>query len=354
MVGFIILILLSTYYYYYYNDIDTLPLLVITCISATLVLVMAALTQVETANSDQLDISQDQAPLLLKNARSLITENQQRYLYKPYSLFAQPLSHISEEVDDEQLLDTIETRSSYFSFRSSVPPPQPTTPPSHALCFFFTLQTRDALAGLFVSKDEDEMTGFPVIKMKQRSEDKWKKQMLCLSMLCVGVGRGWVLVFLPVYHYYVLELSMSVITCLVLGYNMGEWITTVLIEKYFERLNLILVTTCVHIVFILYVLIYPYLKVIPVLLFALQFVLGVSFQWMWLSTSRTVNTVTDTYYERMKLRATMSSLYSCVGPAIGVLVIGGCLDSIHDYAFLMNQCLFLFVASFLISWSWSL
>jgi MFS family permease len=84
------------------------------------------------------------------------------------------------------------------------------------------------------------------------------------------------------------------------------------------------------------------------------FYIGISFQWMWLSTSKTVNTVTDTYYERMKLRAIMSSLYTCVGPVIGVLIIGGCLDSIHDYAFLINQCLFLFVASFLISWGWSL
>jgi hypothetical protein len=231
--GFVVLIFLSLYYYYSNNIIT--PFIVITCASSALVLLVSTFTRVETANSDQLDISQDQAPLLLKNARSLITENQQRYLYKPYSLFAQPLSHISEEVDEE--LDIVDTRESYFSFRSSVPPPQPATPPSHALCFFFTLQTKDPLAGLLVSKDEDEMTGFPVIKMK-KNEERWKKQMLCLSMLCVGLGRGWVLVFLPLYHFYVLELTMSMITCLVLAYNIGEWITTVLIEKVNDEMGL--------------------------------------------------------------------------------------------------------------------
>jgi hypothetical protein len=112
IMGFVVLIFLSLYYYYF-NNIITL-FIVITCASSALVLLVSAFTRVETANSDQLDINQDQAPLLLKNARSLITENQQRYLYKPYSLFAQPLSHISEEVDEE--LDIVDTRESYFRF----------------------------------------------------------------------------------------------------------------------------------------------------------------------------------------------------------------------------------------------
>ncbi|KAG2233117.1 hypothetical protein INT48_005861 [Thamnidium elegans] len=363
-----------------------------------LLLISLLFTSVEPANANQLDISEEQAPLLLKNALHL-TADQNSILfpsYKPYSIFGEQLSHISEE-DASQLdrmftntddsLRHINSYDSTPSFCSRLHHSYPSrhnnndeehhlsmtiipTVPSNALALLPLPTPTDPLVAFFswMRPEQDNLQDNLLVNQNpfyyhhQNKIDSWKTQTLSLTLFILGISSTLLNTFLFIYVYTILQVSMYTIACLVMVQATFEMIVSFTIERWFiHQLNLTLITTSVHIILILCAILYPCLKpdsaTTHVSLLVLQALQAIAFQLIWLSGADQVNLIMWSQYDRMKHRANISALYSSIGPAIGALIAGYILQSdtsnTEDYAFIFKICVILFSLSFVVSWGWT-
>ncbi|CAO3634923.1 unnamed protein product [Mucor fragilis] len=369
-------------------------------IGMVLLLVVALVfTTVEPANASQLDISDEQAPLLLKNALFLTADQNNLVAYRPYSIFGEQLSHISEE--DASQLDRMFTREDSLrpmdSYDSNAPSfysrnsymsgsvvqvdPQDTnanylsmtlvpTVPANALALLPLPTPTDPLVAFFScmrsnpESTDDELVGGYYYGQPQPQNHKvnqWKTQTLSVTMLLLGVANALMNTFLFVYVYSFMEMSMYIISCLIMIHMTCEMIVAYIIEKWFiHGLNLTLVTTSVHITLIICAILYPCLKpdsvATHVSLLMLQALQAIAFQLIWLSGADQVNLIHWSHYERMKQRSRISALYSSIGPALGVMLAGYILQSdqsMEDYTLIFKCCVALFSLSFVVSWGWT-
>ncbi|KAI7889839.1 uncharacterized protein EV154DRAFT_423113 [Mucor mucedo] len=367
-----------------------------------LLLIALLFTSVEPANANQLDISEEQAPLLLKNALHLTADQNSISFpsYRPYSIFGEQLSHISEE-DASQLdrmftntedslrhVDSYDSTPSFYSglhhhyssrnnnndeehhLSMTIIP----TVPSNALALLPLPTPTDPLVAFFPwmrpEQDnlQDDLLVHPYYGYNNHQNNamakinNWKTQTLSLTLLLLGIGYTLLNTFLFIYVYTILQVSIYMIACLVMVHATAEMIVSYTIEKWFiHRLNLTLITTSVHIILILCAILYPCLKpdsaTTHVFLLVLQALQAVGFQLIWLSGADQVNLIMWSQYDRMKHRSTISALYSSIGPAIGALAAGYILQSstsdMEDFALIYKICVALFSLSFVVSWGWT-
>lgn len=238
-------------------------------IGMVLLLVIALVfTNVEPANASQLDISEEQAPLLLKNALYLTADQNNLVTYRPYSIFGEQLSHISEE--DASQLDRLFTREdslrpmdsydsnapsfySRYSYMSGsvvaagqeenanhlsmtlVP-----TVPANALALLPLPTPTDPLIAFFAcmrsnqENTDDELVGSYYYGQQQSQNQKvnqWKTQTLSVTMLLLGISNALLNTFLFVYVYSFMEMSMYIISCLIMIHMTCEMIVAYIIEK---------------------------------------------------------------------------------------------------------------------------
>jgi hypothetical protein len=257
-----------------------LILMIIWIIGMTFLLIISLLfISVEPANSNQLDISDEQAPLLLKNALHLTADQNNYPSYKPYSIFGEQLSHISEE-DASQLdriftntddslrhvdsFDSIRTASfysgnggglhhspsfatrqddnnNYISSMTIIP-----IVPSNALALLPLPTPTDPLVAFFPwmrSEQEEEeqdiyANQYPFYYYNNRNNNNamnkmnnWKLNTLSLTLFLLGVSYALLNTFLFVYIYSILEISIYIIACLIMIHSTAEMIVSYTIEK---------------------------------------------------------------------------------------------------------------------------
>ncbi|KAL7322950.1 hypothetical protein PS15p_210917 [Mucor circinelloides] len=365
-----------------------------------LLIVALVFTAVEPANASQLDISDEQAPLLLKNALFLTADQNNLATYRPYSVFGEQLSHISEEdasqldrmftrEDSLRLMDSYDSnapsfysRNSYLSASALQMDPEDTnanylsmtlvpTVPANALALLPLPTPTDPLVAFFscmrsnADNTDDELVvggyyyGQP--QPQNQKVNQWKTQTLAVTMLLLGIASALINTFLFVYVYSFMEMSIYIISCLIMIHMTCEMIVAYIIEKWFiHRLNLTLITTSVHITLIICAIWYPCLKPDSVAthasLLVLQALQAIAFQLIWLSGADQVNLIHWSQYERMKQRSKISALYSSIGPALGAMLAGYILQSdqsMEDYTLIFKCCVALFSLSIVVSWGWT-
>ncbi|KAI8091487.1 uncharacterized protein B0P05DRAFT_462967 [Gilbertella persicaria] len=321
----------------------------------------------EPVNPIQLDISQEQAPLLLKNALHL-TADQNNIIYKPYSIFGEQLSHISEE--DASQLDRMFTEESLrpvasyqsvdavsFQSESVYRYEENTIVPCHALALLPLPTPLDPLVGIYIKDSPEQELIYPAMP----KANIWKTSTLSLTLLLLGMGHGLINPFLFVYVHEILEISFNMISCLIMAHFLSHMLMSFVIEKwFFHRFKLTLITTSVHITLILCSILYPCFKSNHLTTWAgllvLQALQVCAFQLIWSSAADQAHLMHWNQMDRMKQRATISALYTSIGPALGVLIAGCILQSekrSEDYILMYKICVALFSLSFVISWGWT-
>ncbi len=254
-----------------------------------LLLVALLFTSVEPANSNQLNISDDQAPLLLKNALHLTADQNSISfpLYKPYSVFGEQLSHISEEEDSSQLDRMFTNDNSLYpidSYNSSSAPSFYSenrrylstnnndeellnmnqlssmtiipTVPSNALALLPLPTPTDPLVAFFpwMRPDQDNLQDdllvgqhHPYYNHHQNSAltkiNNWKTNTLSLTLFLLGISYTLLNTFLFIYIYTILEISLSMIACLIMVHTAAEMIVLFTIEKVKKYLNIYFFTS---------------------------------------------------------------------------------------------------------------
>lgn len=235
-----------------------------------LLLIALLFTSVEPANANQLDISEEQAPLLLKNALHLTADQNSISFpsYRPYSIFGEQLSHISEE-DASQLdriftntedslrhVNSYDSTSSFYSglhhhysrhnnndeehhLSMTIIP----TVPSNALALLPLPTPTDPLVAFFSwmrpEQDnlQDDLLVHPYYYYSNNQNNamakinNWKTQTLSLTLLLLGIGYTLLNTFLFIYVYTILQVSIYMIACLIMVHATAEMIVLYTIEK---------------------------------------------------------------------------------------------------------------------------
>ncbi|CAO3681146.1 unnamed protein product [Rhizopus microsporus] len=377
------------------EDNIRLILLILWIIGMISLSIISNTNQVKPSSPAELNISEDQAPLLLKNALSLTTDQNSIYfpIYKPYSIFGEQLSHISEE--DASQLDRMLTNDSLrhvSSFDSNAPSfytrrtmtntytnhnsnyddnyieqDMTVTTHAYALALLPLPTTTDPLVALLSKQEDEELyddlfiprnyilpINHQLIKLKN-----WKLKTLGMSILLLGITDALLNTFLFMYAYSVLGISLSMISWLIVTNITSQSIVHCVIEKWFiHKLNLTLTTTLVHICLIICTIVYPCLKpnnpITNASLFVLQAVQAASFQLIWSSAIDQIQFTVWNQYERMKERSKASVLFSSIGPAIGAIVAGIVLQSsLEEYSFLLKIAVVVLALSFVTTWGWT-
>lgn len=237
----------------------------------SLLLIALLFTSVEPANANQLDISEEQAPLLLKNALHLTADQNSISFpsYRPYSIFGEQLSHISEE-DASQLdrmftntedslrhVDSYDSTPSFYSglhhhyssrytnndeehhLSMTIIP----TVPSNALALLPLPTPTDPLVAFFpwMRPEQDNLQDDLLVhpyycynnnqNIAMAKINNWKTQTLSLTLLLLGIGYTLLNTFLFIYVYTILQVSIYMIACLVMVHATAEMIVSYTIEK---------------------------------------------------------------------------------------------------------------------------
>lgn len=241
---------------------------------ALLFIVSILFISVEPANSNQLNISDEQAPLLLKNALHLTADPQQSNFqcYKPYSIFGEQLSHISEE-DASQLdrmfttntadnslrhvdsIDSNRTTPSFYTQQQEeffsqednnissmtiiptvpanalalLPLPTPTDP---LVAFFHWMRSS---SGQGQEEQEDICPNYYYNSNNRNNQqnkiNNWKLDTLSFTLFLLGVSYALLNTFLFIYIYSILQISIYIIACLIMIHISAEMIVSFTIEK---------------------------------------------------------------------------------------------------------------------------
>ncbi|KAI9263735.1 hypothetical protein BY458DRAFT_534337 [Sporodiniella umbellata] len=370
-------------------------------IIGSVLLIICALSKsnaVLPANINELKISDDQAPLLLKSAAVSGADQSSIFNtpYKPYSIFGEQLSRITEE--DASALDLVLTTenslrqmysygsnvSSFYSrrilanegleyYRSQSTEredieEQQRTVHVYALSLLPLPTVIDPLVAL-LSSPEDEAADeelFPrpmyndqplanplLLKSKSR-----RLQTLACTTLLLGVTKALLNTFLFVYIYHVLQIPLFDISFLIMAQIASESVVHFFIEKWFiHKLNLKFITISMHIALIFCSTTYLFLETgslttRSVLIF-LQILQGIALQTIWSSVMDNIHRVVWSQYERMKERSKASALFSSCGPAIGTVIAGIVLNrGLENYHFLFKACVVFSISSFFVSLGW--
>ncbi|CAO3672700.1 unnamed protein product [Rhizopus stolonifer] len=353
------------------------------------------------ANFDQLNIRDDQAPLLLKSALRLTVDQSSIYyaVYKPYSIFGEQLSHISEE--DASLLDRVMTTEDslrqMYSYASNVPSfysrrittndgleqhrsrnteqGEAYEEEEHRMLHAYALAllplptSTDPLVALLSNPEDEEADEelFPRTSYYYQPQNNphlmklknWKLKALSVTILLVGITKALLNTFLFIYSSSVLGISVTDIACLIMVQLTSEAMVHFTIEKWFiHKLNLGLITMLAHITTISCAIVYsclgPNSTATRPILILLQILQAIAFQSVWSSAVDQIHIIVWNQYERMKERSKVSALYNSFGSALGATIAGIVLQyDLNNYSFLFRASIVFSALSFVISWGWT-
>ncbi|KAI9477887.1 MAG: hypothetical protein EXX96DRAFT_482768 [Benjaminiella poitrasii] len=259
--------------------------------------------------------------------------------YKPYSLFREHLSHISEEVTtsidtatrhnttshhNQKKLDVILSSASYQLARLPFPPPQST------VVVLMDLPT-------YYSEDEDDnrCAGSVVISF------------LC-STFMLGVVWGMSQTFVFVYLDSLnapMHLIGAVGAVTVIADLLARLAILVYIYKYIYRSWLMMAYGLLMSCLVLHVWLEP-AKDVHQMILSMQFVILVL-------QLLQVDEVILSGYQRMMVKGGMAALYSSIGPAVGVLWMAYLVSSAHHYELVYQYAAGVTCLSAVLSWEWA-
>ncbi|GAA5807186.1 hypothetical protein MFLAVUS_000541 [Mucor flavus] len=395
------------------HDFDTL--MVTTLIGSVILFLLSLSTNVQAADVSLLDIVQcqeeiDETSPLTKHALQR-TETTSSYIYyKPYSLFGEHLSNISEE--DASMLQRMTTtnstsirplpaslHSSCLSQNLEDAPtpyhhsyhPMPYTPPisrnNNVPIHFIdeNLPPSFELARLPYPPPEAPIvvliTFFPGYyqnhqysrhshNVSPQEEDyyhlhcyhqqsKWILKSFMSSLFCLGVVYGMTQSLLYIYLHDTLNLPMHLVGIIGLIMIAADLLASKLVIWIIQRFQLYVIIASAHIILVLCALAYTWLQpsilLTELFVIILQCLQGLSFHSIWLLAAHQVDSVVLTGHKRMMLKGYMSALYSSVGPAVGVAIMGY-LVSQHGtdgYIQVYQYAAGFTVLSAILSWEWS-
>lgn len=83
--------------------------------------------------------------------------------------------------------------------------------------------------------------------------------------------------------------------------------------------------------------------------------LGLTFHLIWLLAAHQVDSVVLTDHKRVTLKGGMSAFYSCLGPALGVILVGyfTYFHQSEGYVLLYQYATGITILSAILSWEWT-
>ncbi|KAI7895188.1 uncharacterized protein EV154DRAFT_496239 [Mucor mucedo] len=373
------------------HDFDTL--MVTTLIGSVILFLLSLSTNVQAADPSLLDIIQcheemDETSPLTKYSGLHQTETTS--CYKPYSLFGEQLSHISEE-DASMLRRMITTNSTSIRPLPASIHSSPYTPPisrNNNIPIHFindNLPPSFELARLPypppVSPSVVLITFIPGYYQKHQhyrplpsnlpheeeyyylhcyqQQSKWILKSFMSSIFCLGLVHGMTQSLLYIYLHDALELPMHLIGIVGLIIITADLLASKLVIWIIHRFQLYVIIACAHVVLVLCALCYTWLqpRLLSTELFViiLQCLQGLSLHSIWLLAAHQVDSVVLTGHKRMMLKGGMAALYSSLGPAVGVLIMGYLVSQhgIEGYTLVYQYAAGFTVLSAILSWEWS-
>ncbi|CEP18514.1 hypothetical protein [Parasitella parasitica] len=430
------------------HDFDTLMVTIL--IGSVILFLLSLSTTVQPADPSLLGIvgnEIDETTPLAKHALQPTETSSSYVYYKPYSLFGEQLSHISEE--DASMLQRMTTTNNSVSIR---PLPRPTsvcsgsshltnsttnvynqhvsfTAPAAATeyedsaCFFHPILPSNYPPSFHPSHQfnpyqisyelENSPTSFELARLPyppvqslvivlitlvpgytqnqpschpnsqiqttttpeeeyyhqcsiaahhHQQQSKWILKSFICSILCLGVVFGMTQSLLYIYLHDILKFPMHLLGIIGLTTIFAELLASKLVIKIIQSFSLPVIIGTAHIVLVSCAFIYTWLQsgfiLTKVAVVILQFLQCFSFHSIWLLAAHQVDSVILTDHKRMLLKGGMAALYSSLGPAVGILLMGYLVSSPNDDMFGNYTSVYQFAAglsviSAILSWEWS-
>ncbi|KAI8371199.1 hypothetical protein EDC96DRAFT_439707 [Choanephora cucurbitarum] len=286
------------------HDFDTL--MVTLLIGSVILFLLSLSTTVQPADPTLLGIQDEQSPLLPD-------------YYKPYSLFKEHLSHISEE--DPSLLQRMATNQ-------SKPLPRPTSlliwddhlPPSFELARL-PYPPPQAPAIVLITL----MPGYT--HCPEINHSKWMVRSFVSSIFCLGMAYGMTQPLLYLYLHDTLGFPMHTLGLMGCMTIMADYLAHYLV---IHDGHLPVMVVMAHLILTVCTLSYTQLQ--PGGAFSTQ---------LWAIVLQSLFG-----HERMMLKGTMAACYSSLGPTLGLLLTGYLVHGSYFYAALLS------LISGILSWSY--
>lgn len=308
--------------YFLKDDHDFDTLIIILLLGSVALFLLSLSTSVQSAD-----------PTLLLGKQPLLNPE---IVYKPYHLFGEHLSHISEE--DASMLQRITTTHSKF-----IPSITDLYPSFELARLPFPPVSSSSIVVLSLFRSVDD----------QDEQEKRIERSILLSLLFLGTVYGMTQSMIYLFLYDTFKVPMPILG--LVGFMMI--MSSPLAEHWFHRVSSPpwIIPAFSYVALLSSTIAYMYL--IPdtiltlILVVFLQLCQGLSFHFIWLSAIQKVNTVLLTDDKRIILKGSMSAVYSHLGYALGILITGYLLTnqvySIYEYSIPLT------LLSAILTWEWS-
>ncbi|KAI8371637.1 uncharacterized protein BYT42DRAFT_501827 [Radiomyces spectabilis] len=371
-----------------------------TLIGSMALFLLSLSTTVQPADPSLLAVPEVQAPLM-KNALQPVESRTSNHFYKPYSLFGEQLSHISEEdasmlqrMSSQQRPTSLASRLSYgsrtttagFAYYIDYPwiaasrtpiTRTSTTPNNGPECQPIVLPSLE-LALLPLSSCEAPMavlmTLWPPLRFPPDEEEliysypiavsAATQYSLILSMALLGMAWAMMNSFLFLYLYDSLHLPMYTVGIIGAVTAVTDTLAKASSMRLTRRFNVNLMIGLLHLDIILCAFIYTWLQpdhmATQIAALVLQIVQTLAFHLIWLIAYQQVDDILFVNEQRMFLRGVMSALYASLGPAMGVLVVGLLVNedvkadmALQGFQSVYQSVVGLVAFSSVVSWGWT-
>ncbi|KAG1450481.1 hypothetical protein G6F55_009662 [Rhizopus delemar] len=302
--------------YFLKDDHDFDTLIVILLVGSVALFLLSLSTNVQSADPTLLLGRQVQQQQPLLNSE---------IVYRPYHLFGEHLSHISEE-DASMLQRMTTTHSKLIDTTSSITDEYPSfelarLPYPPISCFIVSLSF------FYYTEQEEE------------EEEKRKEKGILYCLFFLGIVFGMTQPFMYLVLYDTFKVSMPIIG--LVGFM--SIMSPLLADHLFTHLQCWIKMTTVLSFLGLLLSCLAFMFLIPdtistqIIVVLLQLCQGLSFQLIWLSAIHQVNTMLFTDDKRMVLKGSMSMAYNYLGFAMGMMASSYLLSnqvytSIYQYS----------------------
>ncbi|KAI8368241.1 uncharacterized protein BYT42DRAFT_503963 [Radiomyces spectabilis] len=362
-------------------------------IGALVLVITSFRIDVEPADANQLNINEDQAPLFLKNAVLQYTDSTAtNNLYKPYSLFGEQLSHISEE--DASMLRRMTSNAASSLYRQtsissthSAMSNTTTTGAYNNLAYDdlaaehgpYTRMSRTVVSSMEVAMLPLPSPTMPMIALvllfipsislpdeslqwTTTTLTGWKNMSLLINMMLLGMARSMVNTFLLIFLYDTVHIPMYQIGIMIIIPVAIDILLRASAQQWIYRWSLTTVTSFIHSLLIISIFGFSWLRQdsigTQIAMVLLQTGQGIGMHLIWLTASNRIMAWMRTDQQLMLQRAKMSALYSSLGPAFGALIAGFVMHA-HDahfregFTFLCQCAIGMLAGSYVLSWGWT-
>ncbi|ORZ02247.1 hypothetical protein BCR43DRAFT_559235 [Syncephalastrum racemosum] len=352
-------------------DLDAVYIASGVCLLMAIVILVGIATAgglVVQPNNDDDTYEQGLPPTFLKNAATHNTFN-----YKPYSLFGEPLSHISEEDsimvgrsqyapsllrrDSHQSacsINSVTTTMSYYHEYGATHTSYPHRYPTNAQP---TLSSAKDLAMLPMPPPHAPLATLGLPRQVGPTTLPWQLHSMSVSALLLGIIYGLINGLLPVFL--VESVALDPVYCglalmLPLVADVALHIT---VHWWAPRLTAMGTVGVVHGTLAVCAFSYACLRAehSPLWVLVCQFAQGVAFQLIWLCMAQRTNILLWTEEDLRSTQVSkLSALYSALGPALGALAASFLAENQEaSFAVVYRLTVALVAVSYVFAWGWS-